>query len=282
MGKIAAKILASGRGWSVRDVVCAHGPQDKPYEEQHDSHTIAVVIEGSFQYRSKWGSEILSPGALLLGNYGGYFECGHEHGTGDRCISFQYSPEFFERAGAACLFPVHRIPPLAALAPWVVEARLTALAPEQAALEETAHGMAGAVLETLGRSKQASRAPTAADLRRVSATLRLIEANLEERLPLGRLAAAAKMSEFHFLRVFKQVTQVTPHQYILRARLREAALRLKTSASAVLDVALDMGFGDISNFNHAFRAEFGANPQAYRLRARGYANGNSTSRRSQK
>ena len=53
---------------------------------------------------------------------------------------------------------------------------------------------------------------------------------------------------------------MTPHQYILRARLRQAAVRLKTSSDKVLEIALDTGFGDLSNFNHAFRAEFGVSP----------------------
>lgn len=271
MGKIATKILASGDGWSVCDVVCTSGPQDRPYEEQHGLRTIAVVVEGSFQYRSGCCSEVMSPGALLLGNCGRSFECGHEHGTGDRCVSFQYTPQFFERAGLAGAFPVHRIPPMAALAPWVAEARLAVQAPERVAFEELAHGLAGAVPGVLGGAGQGSRAPTAADERRISATLRFIEANLSEQLSLAWLASMAKMSEFHFLRVFRQVTRVTPHQYILRARLREAALRLKTRAETVLEIALDAGFRDLSNFNHAFRAEFGVSPQIYRLRRRGGA-----------
>jgi AraC-like DNA-binding protein len=57
---------------------------------------------------------------------------------------------------------------------------------------------------------------------------------------------------------------VTPHQYVLRARLREAATRLAADASKVLDVALDCGFGDVSNFNRSFRAEFGVAPRVFR------------------
>jgi AraC-like DNA-binding protein len=57
---------------------------------------------------------------------------------------------------------------------------------------------------------------------------------------------------------------VTPHQYVLRARLRRAGLRLKAQRAKVLDIALDSGFGDVSNFNRAFRAEFGVSPRDYR------------------
>jgi AraC-like DNA-binding protein len=85
-----------------------------------------------------------------------------------------------------------------------------------------------------------------------------------EALGIARLAAEAGLSPYHFLRMFERITGTTPHQYILRMRLREAALRLTDSPEKVLDIALDCGFGDVSNFNRAFRTEFGVNPRGYR------------------
>lgn len=266
MGKIANNLLARGTDWSVTDVVCTSGPQDRPFEEQHNSVLIAAVIEGSFQYRSAHCSEIMAPGSLLLDNYGQYFECRHDHGTGDRCVSFQYAPEFFERAGVSGQFPVRRIPPTAVLSRQVVEARLAAQLPS-VDFEELAHEMASAVLQVLGKTNYEKGVATAADERRISATSRFIQANLGEPLPLDKLALTAKMSEFHFLRMFKQVMRVTPHQFILRSRLREAALRLKTTRDEVLQIALNTGFWDLSNFNHAFRSEFGMSPTRYARRA---------------
>ena len=54
----------------------------------------------------------------------------------------------------------------------------------------------------------------------------------------------------------------------MRARLREAASRLATGTQKVLDVALDCGFSDISNFNRAFRTDFGVSPRAFRRASR--------------
>ena len=68
--------------------------------------------------------------------------------------------------------------------------------------------------------------------------------------------------------LFKSLTGITPHQYVMRDRLREAASRLATGTQKVLDVALDCGFCDISNFNRAFRAEFGVSPRAFRRASR--------------
>jgi AraC-like DNA-binding protein len=63
------------------------------------------------------------------------------------------------------------------------------------------------------------------------------------------------------------VTGVTPHQWLLRARLRDAAQRLASTRTPVTNVALDVGFDDLSNFTRSFRTEFGASPREYRLAA---------------
>ena len=88
--------LASGPGWSVSDIVCLSGPHDRPFEEQQTSVCIAAVMQGSFQYRTSQGAATLVPGALLLGNQRSCFECGHDHSTGDRCLSFMFDPAYFE------------------------------------------------------------------------------------------------------------------------------------------------------------------------------------------
>src|SRR2546429_8718771 len=80
------------------------------FEEQHPSFTIAVVVAGTFQYRASLNGpglaeELMTPGSLLLGNAGQCFECGHEHGLGDRCLSFRYSRDYRSeerRVGKEC------------------------------------------------------------------------------------------------------------------------------------------------------------------------------------
>ena len=114
--QLAGRILARGEGWSVEHVVCSSGPRDRPFEEQHSHVSIAIVAAGTFQYRTQNGagreSELMTPGSVLLGNAGQFFECGHEHGTGDRCISFRYTPDYFERLSAGARFHLPRLPPL--------------------------------------------------------------------------------------------------------------------------------------------------------------------------
>src|SRR5207249_12171052 len=69
---------------------------------------------------------------------------------------------------------------------------------------------------------------------RVTPTVRMIEAQPATDLTLIRLAREARLSPFHYLRTFESLTGATPHQYLLRARLRAAATRLATEPARIL------------------------------------------------
>ena len=270
-GRTVGTPLAQGLGWSVTDVVCTLGPQDQPFEERHAGVSVGIVLAGTFHYRSARGRELLTPGSLLLGNDRQSFECGHEHAAGDRCVAFHFSPEYFEQITAELgvrrlAFPVSRIPPLAELAPINATVAAAALGAAAVAWDEI-----GVVLAA--RAIRLANALSDRDLRvlpaaeaRVAQSVRAIEKDSSARLSLARLAADAGLSPFHFLRTFQRITGATPHQFILRTRLREAATRLVTESTKVAEIAFAAGFGDLSNFNHAFRAEFGVSPRRFRDR----------------
>ena len=270
--KFGSRVLARGDGWTVSDVVCRSGPEDRPFEERHASFSIAVVAAGTFEYRSAARRELMTPGSLLLGNAGQGFSCAHDHGVGDRCVAFWYAPAYFERLSADAgargpRFGALRVPPLRALAPLVARACAGLGGALSVSWEELGVRLAGhAVPLSGGLAPGGVPAPPAA-VARVSQAVRRIEAQPDDSLALGVLARESRLSPYHFLRTFERITGVTPHQYVLRARLRRAAMRLATEAGKVLDLALESGFGDLSNFNRAFRAEFGMSPRAYRRQA---------------
>jgi AraC-like DNA-binding protein len=117
-----------------------------------------------------------------------------------------------------------------------------------------------------GLPSNSREAPPGAEAR-VARTVRMIETHSASEISLDDMACEACLSPYHFLRTFQLLTGVTPHQYVLRQRLRNAATRLAmrrgVQPGSILAIALDCGFGDVSNFNRTFRAEFGVSPRAW-------------------
>lgn len=260
--------LASGAGWRVREIVCTAGPDDPAFEEQHEDCCIALVTAGSFRYRAPQGTALLAPGAILLGNQGSCFECGHEHAAGDRCIAFHFEPKHLEDIaagvpGATRLgFQRAHLPPSLALEGLFAEAQMPIA--DAAAYEEIAVRLAGAVYAALAGSAPRAVQPSAHDAKRITRALRRIEAEFDRPLSLELLAREAAMSRYHFLRVFRALVGMTPHQFLLRTRLQHAALMLRLSGRPITSIALDVGFGDLSTFNRRFRRVMGLAPGAWR------------------
>jgi AraC-like DNA-binding protein len=207
---------------------------------------------------------------LLLGNDGSCFECGHAHGVGDRCISLNVHEEQFGEIAAATAstsryrFPAPSLRPSAKALP--VVACMEALSSPASSLrsEALALGLIERVIAAMTGDRRTQAAPTGRETRRVIEAIRLVEHDAGRPLELKEMAATAGMSKYHFLRVFRRLTGVTPHQYLISVRLRRAALALASSRRPVIAVALDAGFGDLSTFNKTFRAAFGLTPTQYR------------------
>ncbi|MBZ9967743.1 helix-turn-helix transcriptional regulator [Mesorhizobium sp. BR1-1-2] len=269
------RVIASGPGWQVSDVVCTAGAGDRPFEEEHRTFCIAAVTSGTFRYRASQGIAMLAPGAVLLGNPGTCYECGHEHGAGDRCLSFHFSPAYMERIvegvpGARALaFETPRLPPLPALMPLLAEAEAARDVGETAAFEELGLRIAGAVVAASSGPTKMARTPSRRDQKRVAEAVRRIEIDADRPLSLAVLARETATSPYHFLRTFRQVAGMTPYRFLLRTRLHRAAVRLCASDEAISTVAFEAGFGDLSTFNRRFRREMGETPGGYRARRAG-------------
>jgi AraC-like DNA-binding protein len=107
------------------------------------------------------------------------------------------------------------------------------------------------------------------DRRRAVEAALWIEAHAHEPIALEGAAREAGLSAFHFLRLFRDVLGVTPHQYLVRSRLRRAARLLAEDERSVTDVAFDVGFGDLSNFVRTFHRAAGVSPRRFRRAAGG-------------
>lgn len=269
---LAVRPIADGSGWALFEYTCTAGPHDRPFQEQHGYTSIAAVVAGTFNYRSSTGSALLYPGAFLLGNAGACFECGHEHGHGDRSISLRCEHEFIGEIAATAAgdsrfrFPTASTPAARRLQAALAHVEIAAGAGDGLACDELAVEVAQSVLVHTSGTKQRPPQISARDTRRIARVLRHIEHNSAEPLRLDDLAGVAGMSRFHFLRTFRHVTGVTPHAHVLALRLRRAAVALGTTQEPVAAVAFDVGFGDLSTFNARFRTVFGAPPTQWRAR----------------
>jgi AraC-like DNA-binding protein len=119
-----------------------------------------------------------------------------------------------------------------------------------------------------GRSREPAPAK-ARDRRRAVETALWIDANSHQEIALERAAGEAGISPFHFLRLFASVLGVTPHQYLVRSRLRHAARLLADDDRPITEIAYDVGFGDLSNFVRTFHRAAGVSPRRFREASRG-------------
>jgi AraC family transcriptional regulator len=94
-----------------------------------------------------------------------------------------------------------------------------------------------------------------------------IEASLDTDISLEALAEESGYSRAHFLRMFREATGVTPHQYVLDVRLRHAQECLRKKDAALIDVAAVCGFSSPSHMTSVFRKRLGMTPGEFRRTA---------------
>ena len=92
-----------------------------------------------------------------------------------------------------------------------------------------------------------------------------IHAHLDEDLSLSKMAELAKLSPYHFGRLFKQSTGLTPHQYVLGERIWMAKGLLADGRFSITEISRQLGFSSRTHFTTAFRERVGTTPKEYRL-----------------
>jgi AraC-like DNA-binding protein len=255
---------------TVSDFRCSARVGDAPFAEQHRCHSLSYVRKGSFGCASRGRFFELVAGSILVGHPGDEYVCNHDHVCGDECLSFFLSPELVQAIGArAELWQIGAVPPLPELMVLGELAQAAAEGRSDVGLDEVGTLFAGRFVEVGSERRRRRPVATARDRRRAVETALWIDANSQRQIDLDRAAAQAGISPFHFLRLFSGVLGVTPHQYLVRARLRHAARLLADDDRPVTAVAYDVGFGDLSNFVRTFHRAAGVSPRRFRQASRG-------------
>jgi AraC-like DNA-binding protein len=256
---------ASAR-YTVEEQVCIPSGRRVVREKRYLRPAVGVVLSGSFEYRSQGGGATAVPGSVIFGNSAEYFRCYPRDRIGNRrqvvCFDQVLLDEVAQSCGfASPCFQVAAIPPGRLAGSVFGSMRRLALRP--VGHEEAAYDLAEAALRIC--------VPTAVEMpisarnkQRVLAIVKHLERYYCEPWTLQTLAGLARLSPCYFLRLFRTVTGQSPTQYLLNARLRAAANDLLTTRAPVGQIALRIGFNDISHFNASFRGMFGRTPTHWR------------------
>lgn len=104
---------------------------------------------------------------------------------------------------------------------------------------------------------------------RLKRVIDLVEARFAEEIGLSELAAEACLSPYHFSRLFRKATGLSPHRYVTERRVQAAKARLAEGRLSFVEIALEAGFGSQANFNRLFRKHTGMTPGQFRALRRG-------------
>lgn len=262
-------VLESGP-LTVVDYRCRSARREAPFAEQHDLSSVSFVRRGTFGYRCRGRAHELVAGAVLLGRAGDEFVCTHDHhGGGDECLCFKLTPEVAERIVTKPeAWERSVLPPLAELMLLGELAQAAAEGKSDVGLDEAGFELVSRCLALAAGTPPEPLTVSPVLRRRAIETALWLEHHSSEPIGLASAAAHAGISAYHFLRVFSRVVGATPHQYLVRCRLRHAARRLSDDRSSVTRVALDVGFGDVSNFIRTFRLAAGVTPLEFQGRLR--------------
>jgi AraC-like DNA-binding protein len=262
--------IHQGADLAVHEFVCEAKAGDRPYEEMHRTHALCFVKQGSFGCRTLGRTHELVAGSVFIARPGQEYVATHEHHDGgDECLSVRLAPALAESLGMGRAWDYAGLPPAPEL---VVAGELMRAAAEgrsEVGADEAALAFVHKVAAVATGKAPAAPRGSARDRRRAVEAALWLEENHAEEVDLGQAARQAGLSPFHFLRSFSRSLGVTPHQYVVRSRLRHAARLLAEGDRPVTAVALDVGFADLSNFVRTFRRAAGVPPGEFRRAARG-------------
>ena len=244
--------------------------------EARPTYTALLLLQGALRWTDETGTGDLRAPAALLVSPG---ESISASSTAASYLIATLAPAYvldcavrarLTRADARISFPIHAV---------TTDARLFRLAADLAdelrAVEAGQELVVAALLEhlTVHLLRRHAHIRRAAELelsraglvdRRVRRAVELMHARLAEDVPLEEMAAAAYLSPFHFARLFKKVTGMSPHAYLAALRLERAQTLLATTDLSITEVGARVGYASPSHFAKAFRHATGLSPRAFR------------------
>ena len=105
-------------------------------------------------------------------------------------------------------------------------------------------------------------------LQRLGRAREFIDHCYDHPLNLDQISEKACFSRYHFLRLFRQAFNKTPHQYLIERRIEKAKELLKGDELRVTDVCFEVGFQSLGSFSTLFQKRVGHAPVTFREKAK--------------
>ena len=102
---------------------------------------------------------------------------------------------------------------------------------------------------------------------RIREVVNFINNNLEKKIEIEDLVKLTQWKKHHFIRMFTQTLEITPYQYVLKAKIEKAKSLITETNQPISEISQDLGFESYSNFCIAFKKlNEKENPDAYKKR----------------
>jgi len=253
-------------GRNVREDWCAADPALPPKGWIYQEASIGFVLSGWFEYHTEGASALAAPGAVVFGNAGECFNVRHLDAHGNTRLVVFLESALMDEVANACGLDAPRFNAIT-LPPGRVATQLYALmrAAGRTGGDDMLYPLAQAAL-TAPKPPAPARVGSR-DRQRVQAVVDHIDQHFGETCALDTLATRAGLSRCHFVRVFGAVVGQSPNQYLINRRMRAAAERLIATRTPIAQLALEVGFNDLSYFYSCFKGAFGCTPGQWRKRA---------------
>ncbi len=254
----------------VREDICVGVTGEASRPRAYEDAAIGFMLKGGFEYRVGSRAMLCGPGGVILGNRGEDFSVRHFDESANKRLVTTFPSALIEEVAAAAergahQFSVWHIPPgqiASRMFGWMRRLSLQYVTADEASCAMLSE------IWNFERPDSPDRQPSARDRQRVDRAVRHIVAHYEEPQSLQDLAELVGLSRFQFLRIFQAVVGQSPNQFVIGVRLRAAAERLLTTGDLITQVALDVGFNDISHFTTCFKTTFNCTPRQWRRRSR--------------
>lgn len=131
---------------------------------------------------------------------------------------------------------------------------------------EASHCLEGMLLHLLQNDRDAVRAQSDTPMA-VQKVMRYLAEHYAEAISLDRLEELTRTNKFHLSKEFKRYTGFSPYEYLIRLRIEQAKILLKTTDLPAVKIAHEVGIHDANNFNYLFKNRVGMTPIRFRNHA---------------